>query len=331
MNKVIKYVTVIIVIPLTVVVTVLYIGVSDDKKNDHASENTKTIVTSFYPLQFFAQEIVGEEIKVVNIGENADPHDFRPSTQDMLLMQRADLVIVQGADLEPWAKNLETQLSKRDVPILVISEALGSMRLSINETDDVQSAEQGVHDNHSKESEENTHEHSAYDPHTWLDPVLASETAQIIAREITALDANNSQKYKENIAALVLELERIDEQYRSRLSNCSVDEALISHDFFSYVAQRYGIEMHPIAGISTKDEPSVELLAQLREEAREGVNAILTDETGVKQYAETLARETGLELVPIDPLASGVSVGKGNFIDGLEENLNALTKAYACN
>jgi zinc transport system substrate-binding protein len=58
-------------------------------------------VTSIYPLAYIAERIIGKADVVVNISEGSDPHDYRLSAQDIQKMVDADIVILQGADLEP--------------------------------------------------------------------------------------------------------------------------------------------------------------------------------------------------------------------------------------
>ena len=180
------------------------------------------------------------------------------------------------------------------------------------------------HDEH-----EDEHDHGAYDPHTWLDPVLMTETVTALTAAIVALDPDNAATYQANAAVLVTELASIDAAYSDRLANCSLDEVIVSHDAFEYVADRYNFEVHAIAGLSTQDTPSAATMADLRAEAEEGIGAILLEENAVSAYGETLARETGLQTLSINPIAYLVPEGD-TYTTLMQQNLDSFAAALAC-
>lgn len=314
-----------------------YILVSDGK----ASVDEPRIVTSFYPLEYFVSEIVGDTVEVVNIGKNNDPHEFTPSAKDIVTMQEAALVVLQGAGLESWSEDVEHQLEEAGVPVFVANErlALYERKEDLHEDHENHEHEEEEHDVHEQDHDHedehghddgHDHDHGAYDPHTWLDPVLAAETVGYLTEEIVALYPEYKSVYEANAQMLIQKLSELDAAYSAALSPevCSVDEALVSHNAFGYIARRYGFTMHPIAGISTQDKPSAKLLAELKEEAEDGVLAVLTEENSVKKYAETVAQETGIMLIPINALPTGFQ--GGDYIDGMRSNLESLTKAYGC-
>lgn len=293
------------------------------------ADGTFTIAVSFYPLQFAVEQIVGELGIVTNIGDGIDPHDFEPTTQDILSLQQADLVVLQGAEFEPWGDDVITQLQSDDVPVVLATAEIelheGGHDHDEHEHDE--EAEEEHEDEHEEEGHE--HEHGAYDPHTWLDPVLFSEMVEHIGEAIIILDPENSAIYEANIEALQSELTDLNATFESRLSNCALDEVITSHDAFSYLAERYGFTIHSIAGLSTQDTPSVTVVAELKEEAEEGIGAILLEENSVAAYGETLARETGLQTLSINPVAYIIPTGQ-NYLTLMQTNLDTFATALQC-
>ena len=319
------------------------------------------IATSFYPLQFALEQIVGDRARVTNVGTGRDPHDFRPSTQDILAMQQADLVVLQGAEFEPWGDDVQEQLKAESVPFVLATAELelheagehghdhgeahkdehGHEAVEEHHDEDEQHDEadhdhaHGDEDEHMHEDEdahndEHGHAHGAYDPHTWLDPVRFSETVEHLAEAVATLDPENAAVYEANAAGLQAELAALHNEYETALATCAVDEVIVSHDAFGYLAERYGISMHAIAGLSTQDTPSLETMAELKEEAEEGVNAILLEESSVSAYGETLAAETGLQTLPINPAAYVIPTGD-DYLSLMRANLESLETALACN
>ena len=306
-----------------------------DLDENAVTEPSLTIAASFYPLEFAAKRIAGDLAEVVNIGGGRDPHDVQLSTQDVLAMQQADLVVLQGAELEPWGDDMIEQLEADGVPVHIATAYLTLMAL--DEHEDEHGDE---HDEHAEESEEehegeeeeheDEHDHGEFDPHTWLDPILFSETVAHLTEAIVALDSDNAATYEANAAALQAELIALDAEYESRLMNCELEEVITSHDAFGYIGSRYDFEIHAIAGLSTQDLPSATTLAELREEAEEGIGAILLEENSVASYGEALARETGLATLSINPIAYSVPTGE-DYVTLMRTNLYTFAVALNCN
>ena len=337
-----KYVVVILSIIIAGVVAHSFLF--DDHHGDHdhghqqsitakepvRADGSFTIATSFYPLQFALERIVGELAVVANIGAGKDPHDFEPTTQNILALQRADLVVLQGADFEPWGDDVMVRLKADGVQVVL---ATADIELHEGGHHHEEEEHEGEHEEASDEHDhehEDEHDHGSYDPHTWLDPVLFSEMVTHIADEIAAIDPDNANEYQTNAAALQSELAALDVEYRNKLAACELDEVITSHDAFSYLAERYEFEIHAIAGLSTQDTPSVATLAQLREEAEEGIGAILLEESSITAYGETLARETGLQTLSVNPIAYIVPTGE-NYLTLMRSNLETFAIALTCN
>lgn len=302
------------------------------------ADGTFTIAASFYPLAFALYRIVGDEADVINIGAGRDPHDFQPSSQDILTLQQADLVVLQGAQFEPWGDTVQDQLASESVPVV-----LATAELALHAVDEhhEEHGDKHEHEEHGDEHEEATdqhgdhehehgHTHGAYDPHTWLDPVRFSETVAHLTDAIITLDPENASTYEANAAALQSELTALHTEYETRLSACAVDEVITSHEAFGYVAERYGFTIHAIAGISTQDRPSAQTLAELKAEAEAGVNAILLEESSVTAYGETLANETGLQTLSVNPIAYVIPAG-ADYLTLMRDNLSSFETALACN
>jgi zinc transport system substrate-binding protein len=313
------------------------VATSQNQEENPGGEEGVVITTSFYPLEFALERIVGELGTVTNIGAGRDPHDFEPSTQDMVALKRADAVVLQGADFEPWGDSVMASLEADGVPVIIATSDIelheGGHEHGEDESHE-EEHEDGQHDDtHESEHEEkhnDEHEPGVYDPHTWLDPVLFSDMVKHLATEIAALDPSNADAYMSNAAALQTELASLHTQYENRLANCELDEVITSHDAFGYLADRYDFKIHAIAGLSTQDTPSATTLAGLRKEAEEGIGAILLEENSITAYGETLARETGLQTLSLNPIAYSISANE-NYVTLMQSNLESFATALACN
>jgi zinc transport system substrate-binding protein len=319
------------------------------------ADGTFTIAASFYPLAFALETLTDGVAEVINIGAGRDPHDVQLSTQDVATMQQADLVVLQGAALEPWGEGIIEQLEREAVPVLLATHGLELMEGGHHHDDDHEHEDEHhdegeqltadkdhMHENedrdhepvgdehHDETTHEAEHDHGAYDPHTWLDPVLFSQSVTEMIEVLQVLDPENAELYEERGARLLTELTTLNEEYETQLANCALNEVITSHDAFGYLGTRYGFEIHAIAGLSTQDRPSAQTLATLQAEAKAGVGAILLEENSVAAYGETLAAETGLRTMAINPAAYIVPAG-GDYFSIMRTNLATFADALQCN
>ncbi len=301
----------------------------------------KLIVTSFYPLAFMTEQIVGEKAQVINMAGSVDVHVYEPSPQDLVKLNKADLVIFQGAELEPWTDGVIPELKTKGVPAIEVSHSLDLAKTE--EHDDHKKHkdehEKPADEHHAAEKsnkkekhkdEHGEHHHGEFDPHTWLDPVLAQKMVNTILKAVVAIDSANETSYQANAQVLKDRFAQLDKAFQTGLAQCANEELIISHDAYGYLSRRYGFHAHTITGFSPHDEPSAKILAALKEEAEEGISHILIEENNIRRFADTLARETGLETLPANPLGRGTLNPQKDFFDVMQENLNSFKTALNC-
>jgi len=292
------------------------------------SENNSSkisVITSFYPLAFFAQEIAGDNADVINLSGSKSAHSYKISPQDRVKLSQADLVIYQGVGLETWTQDVISELKQEGVAVL---EASHGLHLNKREEEEKHDEHEEEHEEHEEEHEDE-HNHGEFDPHTWIDPVLAQQIAEKIAKNLIEVDSQNAQEYTDNLKILTDKLQILDAQYQSGLKNCVQKKAFISHDAFGYLEERYNFELFPIAGLSPSDEPSAKLIAKLQNIAEtQHITHILTEENNVKKYAELLSKEAGIKILSVHPMST---VPEGSdYFQTSQNNLLTLSTAFQC-
>ena len=105
-------------------------------------------------------------------------------------------------------------------------------------------------------------------------------------------------------------------------------------DAYQYVAHRYGLNLHAIAGLSPEAEPSPQRLAKLTERIKDKkISTVFFETLTTPKLAETLARETGAKtdvLNPIEGLTESEQRAGKNYDSIMQENLVALRRALVC-
>ena len=283
-----------------------------DKKED------LTIVTTFYPIYDFTKEIVGDEGNVkLLIPAGTEPHDFEPSAKERAEISDADVFVYNSSDMEFFVDSLKDSVDSKQT--LMIEAAKGIDRLESQEADEHEESEEG-HD----------HAHE-YDPHVWLDPVLAIKEVRTIAGELGEKYPDKKEIFTKNADAYIKKLEALDQKYSEELKNATNRTFVTEHAAFAYLANQYNLEQVAISGVSPDQEPTPSRLAELKEFVKKNnIKVIYFEENASSKVAETLSNETGVKLEVLNPLESltneQIKAGE-NYISVMEKNLEALKES----
>lgn len=267
------------------------------------------VVTSFYPLYYFATQIAGDKAVIKNITPpGAEPHDYDPSTQDVANIEKSDMLILNGS-VESWGGKIRDSLKGTNVAIVNSGEELLNLQISEDGQNQI-------------------------DPHIWLDPVLAKKQAHAITLGFEKADPANAAYYKAGELTLHNKLDELDALFRKGLSNCNQSDIITSHASFGYVAKRYNLHQVAISGLSPDAEPSMKQLADVARFAKtNSIKYIFFESLVSPKLSQTIATEIGAKTLVLDPI-EGVSdadkkSGK-DYYTIMKENLKNLQIALEC-
>lgn len=274
-----------------------------------AQDDTVDVLTSFYPLQYVAEQVGGEHVRATNLTPaSADPHSVELSPARVREMGQADLVVylsgMQPATDEAVAANPPERL-------LDTAEAAG--------------LEAGPNGSGAEASGS-----EALDPHFWQDPVRLADVARDVADELSAADPDHAADYAANAEALVTELDALDQEYRDGLAQCAGATMVVSHEAFGYLAERYDLVQVGISGIDPEAEPSPARLRAVRSVVQaDDVRTIFFEVITSPEVAQALAEDLGIGSAKLDPI-EGRSDPDADYLDVMRENLAALQDGLVC-
>lgn len=276
---------------------------------------TVQVVTTLFPLEYFASRIGGARASVVNlIGAGVEAHDFEPTPGDLRAIRGADLLIYNGAGFEPWIERALASLG-RDAPASVEAASIEGSAVPIP-GDAAQAGQRQL------------------DPHVWLDPQGAAAQVMLIRDALKRAAPASDDLFDANANALLQELDTLDEKFASSLAGCERDHFVTSHSAYSYLARRYGLAQIAIAGISPDAEPRPGTLAQIADRVQGlGVRYVLVEPIASGRLAATLASEIDGEVLPLHPLESLTLEERRageTYFTIMENNLKNLMTALGC-
>lgn len=312
---------------------------------------TLQVVTTIYPVTFFTREVGGDRVRVEPLlPEGADAHHWEPTARTMTALEQADLLIVNGADMELWLDDLLGALDK-EMPVVDTTgelellawdeeqwlEELDAGSLEARETDngtscdhehaeDLDSSEDHLHD-HGPGCD---HQHGDHDPHVWLDPLLAAEQARAIKEALIEADPEGEDVYRQGYEELARQLEDLHARWEEGLAGVERREVVLNHASFGYPAQRYGLVQIPLMGVHAEGEPGAPGLQRIVQLGRErGVTRVYAEPIADTRLAETVASEIGAEVDVLHPLgnltAEDLEAGE-DYFSLMRENLAALQR-----
>ena len=236
-----------------------------------------SVVASFYPLGYLADAIGGEAVVVTTLlPHNQEAHSWHPTTRDIIAVNMADVIVYNGAGLDPWFE--DDILPSLDEEGKVIRETTHGLELIDADGED---AGHGDGDDHGRA-----------DPHTWLSPYMAQQQGQAIRDALVEADPANEALYDANWDILRERLVDLDAEYSERLGNTIYKTVFVTHSAYGYLEHRYPVEQHGLIGISADEQPSAITLANLVElMVEEEVFTIFVDPVYSDDYAMTLKLE----------------------------------------
>jgi zinc transport system substrate-binding protein len=269
------------------------------------SDGEPSVITSIYPLQYVVERVVRDQAHVVNLTDpGQESHDFELGIEQTAMLTEADAVVyLEG--FQPAVDEAIAQQEPRNV-------------LDVSESADLRPADDDAHE-------------GEHDPHFWLDPDRMADVAVAVEAALSESYPDHAEEFAANLEALTADLATLDDDYRAALTGCERTDVVVGHDAFGYLA-KYGLELHPIAGLSPGAEPSPARLADLSEVIEEtGVTTVFSEVLASPAMAETLSGELGLRTAVLDPIEGLADESSDeDYVSLMQENLAALRKANGC-
>lgn len=286
---------------------------------ENKDEGRVKIVTSFYPLEYFARQIGGDLVYVETlVPYNTEVHTWEPAPADIIAADEADILVYNGAGLDEWLEDdILPAIGKGDKLIIEATDGIDLMKLGSQDEDE------------KEEPGGNKHGNNNYDPHTWLSPYLALLQAENIYDAIIQTDPANENYYEQRWENLRSRLSELDSRYSLELANRTIDMIFVTHAAFGYPAERYGFEQEGVIGLSADEQPGTATIAQLVEDMiKYNIFTIYIDPVYSDDYANTLSdeleKQTG-ENVKILKLYFMLGPKDGfDYFEQLEKNLENL-------
>lgn len=269
------------------------------------TEKTQTtIVTSFYPMYIFTQNLVKDipGVKVENMTEPQQGclHDYQMVPADLKTLEKADIFVINGAGMEAF---MDKVIKQR--PALKIIEASKDMKLLKDAN-----------------GEDNAH--------VWVGISDAIQEVKNISEGLAKSDTKNAEAYRKNASNYVKQLEAQREKMHKELDGFKNKNVITFHEAFPYFAKEFELNIVSVVEREPGTEPSAGELAALIDKIKSSKVKILFAEPQYSaKAAESIAKQTGAKVYLLDPVVTGEkNAPADSYIKTMDENLKVLVKAF---
>lgn len=236
------------------------------------------VVATSTILADLTAEVAGDKIQLKGILQpGTDPHVYEPVPADSVALEKAELIVYNGYNLEPGLIKLMNAAGIK-ARKLAVGEVVKSLQLDKGKGEVVP------------------------DPHVWGNVKNVIQMVNTIRDALITLSPEDKQKFSENAQKLTKELQQLDLWIAQQISTIPADKRKLvtSHDAFQYYGRGYGLDIFgTLIGISTEEQPSAQTVKKLVDSVKKSsVPAIFAETTINPALIKTVAQEAGVKLAP---------------------------------
>jgi manganese transport system substrate-binding protein len=229
------------------------------------------VLTSFSVLADLASNVACGKLRVESITRpGAEIHGYEPTPGDLRRGQGAQLVLMNGLNLELWSQRFLA--SAADAEHVVVSE--GVELIPISEDAGAGKA----------------------NPHAWMSPRQARIYVDNIRDAFIRLDPANAETYRRCAADFTAQLEALDGELRAQLAALPADRRLLvsCEGALSYLAADYGLDEAYLWPVNAETEVTPQRMERVIRTVRERqVPAVFCESTVDNRPQRQVAEETG--------------------------------------
>ena len=237
-----KIKSVVLGIILVVLVGAIVFFIANPKvfiKKEEDNGKIKLVSSNFASYDFLraiTKDVDGIEVSFL-MGPGKDAHSFEPTAQDLIKIQKSDLFVYIGGEMEKWSDKVLSAVDEEKNNTFCIADYADKI-----DEEEVDGAE--------AEEEE---EEGAFDEHIRTSPANAIKMINALESKVEELDKDNSAKYKSNAEAYIKQINDVDSEIKKIVENKKRDRLVFGDKMpMQYFMDYYGLKVSAaFSGCST--------------------------------------------------------------------------------
>jgi zinc/manganese transport system substrate-binding protein len=281
----------------------------------HAADKVRVVATTT-DLKALTEAVGGDLVEVEALARgNQNPHDLEVRPSLMVKVRRADLMVMNGLELDQWA---EVVIQGAGNPNVVpgapgrVDASEGILVLEVPKT----RVDRSMGDIH-----------PVGNPHYSADPGMAPAVTANILNGLARMAPKSRGAFEKNREAFLAKLAEAQARWTADMAPLRGAKVVVDHALWAYFLARFGlvqaasIEERP--GIPATPAHVVKVIQLIKDER---VKAIMTVPWGDTKLSARIGEETGARVVAMAPAVGGVK-GTSGYIDTVDYNVKTLAQA----
>jgi len=239
------------------------------------ADTRPSVVVTFSILEDIVSHVAGEAADVVSLTpRGAEVHEYELRPTDFRALERADLVLYLGLNLEQWMGQVRA-VAGADVPVSAVTDydRLDTLPIIAGEY------------------------RGQSDPHVWMDPRRAELLVEAVYRHLVELLPDHADVLRANADAYQAELASLYDELVDALAVIPEERRVLisSEAAFVYFADAFGFFHDAIWGSNAETEGSPRQLMRITDVIEERrPPAIFWESTVSSRHVESLSGDTGV-------------------------------------
>jgi zinc/manganese transport system substrate-binding protein len=261
-----------------------------------SAQGKLNVITTTEDLASIAREVAGDRASVESIARGyQDPHFVEAKPSFILKLQKADVLVVVGRELEiGWIPPLLQQ--SRNAKIQPGAEGFidASLKAQILDvpTGQITRAMGDVH--------------PLGNPHYWLDPENGKRIAQEVADKLSQLRPNDRAYFEQRLADFTTRLDAAEKRWLATMAPYKGTKVVTYHRSFPNFAERFGLQIvgyvEPKPGIPPTPQHTLDLMNEMK---RQNVKLVLVEPYFDLKTPNAIGRDTGAQVLVMPPSVGG--------------------------
>jgi zinc/manganese transport system substrate-binding protein len=275
------------------------------------------VIATTEDLASIAREIGGDRITVEAIARGyQDPHFVEAKPSFILKLQKADVLVVVGRELEiGWLPPLIQQSRNSKIQVGAEGYVDASLQAQILEvpTGQVTRAMGDVH--------------PLGNPHYWLDPENGKRIGKEIADKFSQLRPNDRAGFEQRLADFSSRLDAAEKRWLAAVAPYKGIKIVTYHRSFPNFAERFGLDIigyvEPRPGIPPSPQHTLDLINEMK---RQNVKIVLVEPYFDLKTPNAIGRETGAQVLVMPPSVGGTKE-VSDYFKLFDYDINLLVEA----
>jgi len=261
------------------------------------AQSKLNVIATTEDLAAIAREVGGDRISIEALARGyQDPHFVEAKTSFILKLQKADVLIAVGRELEiGWLPPLVQQSRNSKIQPGADGYLDASLNAQILEipTGQITRAMGDVH--------------PQGNPHYWLDPENGKLVAKSIADKFSQLRPNDRAAFQQRLTDFTTRLDAAEKRWLAEMAPYKGTKVVTYHRSFPNFAERFGLSIigyvEPRPGIPPTPQHTLDLINEMK---RQNVKLVLVEPYFDLKTPNAIGRETGAEVLVLPPSVGGV-------------------------